>query len=533
MDSLKKSKQKLCANCSALGADLLRCTGCSQVHYCSKTCQKEHWPQHKKKCREAAAACQLQKQISDALQKDTRCTQAASSTVECPICLEEMSSETIELPCSHAFHSACVKSLREHGVNDACPMCRAPLPPGAEDSFERAVRLLVRMEHQSSDQLQHQTLAEAEALLEDALRQDPDHSKANCCLAYVLGRKSGRNQDAAIAAYRKAIVANDDNSKGVPLAETLHELTGQPSMLAYPDSVQFTIEETTSALQFLSILSDQKILPHKRMQLLGSLLDKNSFVAAAERQTPSLWVVVASLFKEEAELFEERIRTGPALVSMTQHLLGALLHGETSKRGRQSCACECRAAALFATPGALQALLGAMKATIRACHSSTPTLVPVMNNIARDQLRWLTLALAFESVGRAAVLCTTGAVTELTRVLTGLFMLAKDQESDVGPTSATEALVYLVVAMMDHWSTKFAEKPIADEVEMTANELAMYQDVALPLALASIAKKRVLSNGETGMVLSSTPLQNGGSGAGRSRPNKKKGKGKKNRRPTR
>jgi hypothetical protein len=61
----------------------------------------------------------------------------------------------------------------------------------------------------------------------------------------------------------------------------------------------------------------------------------------------------------------------------------------------------------------------------------------------------------------------------------------------------------------------------------------MYQDVALPLALASIAKKRVLSNGETGMVLSSTPLQNGGSGAGRSRPNKKKGKGKKNRRPTR
>jgi hypothetical protein len=76
-----------------------------------------------------------------------------------------MSSEAIELPCLHSFHSACVKSLCEHGVNDACPVCRAPLPLGAEAGFEQAVRLLVRMEHQSSDQLQHQTLAEAEALL--------------------------------------------------------------------------------------------------------------------------------------------------------------------------------------------------------------------------------------------------------------------------------------------------------------------------------------------------------------------------------
>lgn len=34
--------------CSQTGA--LRCTGCSEVSYCSKDCQRTHWPTHKKNC---------------------------------------------------------------------------------------------------------------------------------------------------------------------------------------------------------------------------------------------------------------------------------------------------------------------------------------------------------------------------------------------------------------------------------------------------------------------------------------------------
>ena len=41
---------ELCGLTSENGATLLRCQQCKQVLYCSKDCQKEHWPDHKREC---------------------------------------------------------------------------------------------------------------------------------------------------------------------------------------------------------------------------------------------------------------------------------------------------------------------------------------------------------------------------------------------------------------------------------------------------------------------------------------------------
>ncbi|KAI9025463.1 hypothetical protein DFJ74DRAFT_717798 [Hyaloraphidium curvatum] len=59
-DDRKESGISACAYCEAYSgnerADLLRCSACRSVRYCSKECQRKHWPNHKKICGELAKA---------------------------------------------------------------------------------------------------------------------------------------------------------------------------------------------------------------------------------------------------------------------------------------------------------------------------------------------------------------------------------------------------------------------------------------------------------------------------------------------
>ena len=51
----------------------------------------------------------------------------------------------VELPCGHAYCGGCLAELRSKRVAQACPLCRAELPPGVEGLFDLAVRIAMRI----------------------------------------------------------------------------------------------------------------------------------------------------------------------------------------------------------------------------------------------------------------------------------------------------------------------------------------------------------------------------------------------------
>ena len=122
--------QEECSNCAAsVGADgsaLKKCSKCKLVSYCSQACQLQHWRDggHKRFC---LTPEERAKPSPAALAEDPA---PKKSTRTCAICSDELiSASAITLPCGHSFHKQCLTSLRDFGVSQACPLCRAPLPP--------------------------------------------------------------------------------------------------------------------------------------------------------------------------------------------------------------------------------------------------------------------------------------------------------------------------------------------------------------------------------------------------------------------
>ena len=161
------------------------CARCQITYYCSKDCQKRHWKEgHKQNCvapadRKAsvalgvAQAAEKAKGIAggihqsaaagesgpkDASHRNNRNNYDGSKKAqrakkkgaavekeeyeydendECAMCLESLkSAKVLTLPCSHTYHAACVGKLREFGITQVCPLCRADLPPGPEQVFD-------------------------------------------------------------------------------------------------------------------------------------------------------------------------------------------------------------------------------------------------------------------------------------------------------------------------------------------------------------------------------------------------------------
>jgi TPR repeat protein len=75
-----------------------------------------------------------------------------------------------------------VRRLREYGVNKLCPQCRVQLPPGPGQCYDEAVQLVVRAYRMGACDEQGALAAQAAALLEQVLQEEPDHLEAQCGL---------------------------------------------------------------------------------------------------------------------------------------------------------------------------------------------------------------------------------------------------------------------------------------------------------------------------------------------------------------
>jgi TPR repeat protein len=127
-----------CASCGTAEIDdvkLKQCPDCDLVRYCSKKCQEDHRPEHKRECKERVAE----------LRDEILFTQPKSTHLgDCPICFLplpiDVDKSNFQACCSKTICLGCFYTNRERQVEqrlqETCPFCRHPVPASKEE-FDR------------------------------------------------------------------------------------------------------------------------------------------------------------------------------------------------------------------------------------------------------------------------------------------------------------------------------------------------------------------------------------------------------------
>jgi len=163
------SPAQCCADCGGVageGVSLKVCKACMVARYCSPTCQRNHWPTHKKECKQRAAELHDEALFDDPLPKE-----------DCPICFlpmpvkliscmslppatitsvpianfAEANEEVAKLDTGH-YYSCCGKSICggcvcsciKSGNGDNCPFCNADRSGKTDE--ERVEEMMKRVE---------------------------------------------------------------------------------------------------------------------------------------------------------------------------------------------------------------------------------------------------------------------------------------------------------------------------------------------------------------------------------------------------
>jgi hypothetical protein len=197
--SVTKAKKDLsaldCANCGTPDAPV-KCARCSLVGYCDKSCQKQHWKGHKGRCIPPE-------------DRKVKVVEVRGAEVSCAICLEPLT-EVCTLPCGHAYHMACIKELRAVGDKQACPSCRASLPPDADKLFDDAMTMYNSLSRRVSwAALTKPQRREMDTVVRLFLQAaDQGHVKAQFTVAAMYDKGHGVAQNQAESARRYEIAAN-------------------------------------------------------------------------------------------------------------------------------------------------------------------------------------------------------------------------------------------------------------------------------------------------------------------------------------
>ena len=203
-----------CANCSSSqsteggGGALRACTRCKAVYYCGRPCQIQHWKKggHQQFC---IPVEERRPNVAGVL-KDKKGNEGG----ECPICLEVLlPGSCMTLPCSHSFHGECVQGLRRFGVQQACPLCRAELPPGPDKLFAEATEryyALDRRQQMLENPWQNMAKADRDSAVEiaaswkQAAVEGHVGAQSNLGVLYHNGQGVRQSFEEAARWYRKA-----------------------------------------------------------------------------------------------------------------------------------------------------------------------------------------------------------------------------------------------------------------------------------------------------------------------------------------
>jgi len=205
-----------CFHCQTESTKMMCCSQCHRAWYCGKPCQKKHWKLHKRACTAAVAA---EARRATRRRKATEARGGGGIDKEtCVICVGPVVAP-VELPCGHAYCGACLAELRTKKVAQACPLCRAELPPGLDGLYDLACRAYCRIlgmvkrgeaSWASLPAAEQEEMEEAIAMLTEAGAQGHARAHTNLGILLMTVRK---DFDGAEAAYRAAIAADPGDAK--------------------------------------------------------------------------------------------------------------------------------------------------------------------------------------------------------------------------------------------------------------------------------------------------------------------------------
>lgn len=233
-------KKPMCANCykEDLSQNFRYCSQCTEVRYCGRECQRDHWRSgHRLQCRPRFGNCPPCNGASscgkaEATSCDKPCSGASSQASptnqssnedSCPICMETLPPCPVArqiLPCGHAFHRCCVTGLRNHGVCQACPLCRAELPPGPEkmweDSTRRYFQISKKILHDNLhlETLPHDMVNDLKVIFSNWKQAaDAGHMMAQVCIGnkYVEGMGKALEANEALAEHYLELASYQGN----------------------------------------------------------------------------------------------------------------------------------------------------------------------------------------------------------------------------------------------------------------------------------------------------------------------------------